>query len=227
MKLSIVISAFNEKSTIQEIINQVKNIAINKQIIVVDDCSTDGTREILKNYSQNEDFIILFHEKNKGKGSAIRTALPYVKGEAVVIQDADLEYEPEDLLNLLKPILENRVEVVYGSRLLNPNNEKSYLRYFLGGRFLTLLANLLYDANITDESTCYKMFKTEVLKSLDLKSNRFGFCPEVTAKIRKKGIPIFEVPIRYTPRKIKQGKKIRWKDGLEAIWTLIKYRLVN
>lgn len=227
MKLSIIIPVFNEKHTIQKIIKKVRGLDLKKEIIVVDDHSTDGTKEILKNYPQDEEVKVFFHKKNKGKGSAIRTALPYVKGEVVVIQDADLEYEPENLLNLLKPILENKAEVVYGSRILDPHNEKSYLRYFLGGKFLTFLANLLYNAKLTDESTCYKMFRAEILKDLDLKCKRFEFCPEVTAKVRKRGVQIFEVPISYIPRKIEHGKKVRWKDGLEAIWTLIKYRFVK
>ena len=227
MELSIIIPVFNEKSTIQSIIEKIKKLNLEKQVIVVDDCSTDGTREILKNYPYDKEIQVLFHQKNKGKSSAIRTGLSHVKGEVVTIQDADLEYEPEDLLKLLQIIKENKAEVVYGSRLLSPNNEKSYLRYLWGGKFLTFLANLLYNANITDESTCYKMFKTKVLKDISLKSNRFGFCSEVTAKIRKKGITICEVPIRYAPRKMKQGKKIRWKDGLEAIWILIKYKFVD
>ena len=227
MKLSIIIPVFNEKNTIQKLIEKVRELDIKKEIIIVDDGSTDGTGKILKGYPQNADFKIFFHPKNKGKGSAIKTALSNVTGEVVVIQDGDLEYEPSDLLELLKPISENKAEVVYGSRLLYFKNDKSYLRYFFGGKLLTFLANILYNAKLTDESTCYKMFKTDVLKNLNFKSNGFGFCPEVTAKIRKKGIHIFESPIHYTPRKIKQGKKIRWKDGLEAIWILLKYRFID
>ncbi|MDH4223412.1 MAG: glycosyltransferase family 2 protein [candidate division Zixibacteria bacterium] len=224
MKLSIIIPVYNEKGTILQILEKIMKLPLDKEILIVDDFSTDGTRDVLRNYPQDKNIRIIFHEENSGKGSAIRTALSYVTGEVVVIQDADLEYDPADFLNLLKPILEEKAKVVYGSRLLNFDNERSYFRYFMGGKILTLLTNLLYGSKITDEPTCYKMFKTEVIKSLNLNCKRFDFCPEVTAKIRKKGIEIMEVPIRYIPRKIKQGKKIRWKDGVEAIWTLLKYR---
>jgi dolichol-phosphate mannosyltransferase len=227
MKLSIIMPVYNEKDTLLSIIEKVEKLSWDKELIIVDDFSKDGTREILKNYPQNENLKIVFHEKNKGKGAAIRTGLSYVTGDVVVIQDADLEYEPKDFLKLLQPILENKAKVVYGSRLLNFDNEKSYLRYFLGGRFLTFLANFLYQAKITDEPTCYKMFKTEVITDINLKCERFEFCPEVTAKVRKKGIEIVEVPIHYSPRKIKEGKKINWKDGVQAIWTLIKYKFTN
>jgi dolichol-phosphate mannosyltransferase len=227
MKLSVIIPVFNEKQTIREIIKKVKEVNLKKEIIIVDDCSTDGTKEILKNYPQNEEIKIFFHKKNKGKGSAIRTALLYTKGEVVIIQDADLEYDPNDYLKLVNPIIENGADVVYGSRSLSHKNKMSYLRYFIGGQVVTWLANLLYGCRLTDESTCYKLFRADVLKSLKLNCKRFEFCPEVTAKVRKRGIKISEVPISYNPRKIKEGKKIRWKDGLEAIWTLIKYRLVE
>lgn len=204
---------------------------IEKELIIVDDFSTDGTREFLKKYMGNcnipqgtEVVKVLFHDKNLGKGMAIRTGLKNVTGDMVIIQDADLEYDPNDYLKLVKPIVEDGADVVYGSRLLSHKNKKSYLRYFIGGQLVTWLTNLLYRSSLTDEPTCYKLFHTNVLKSIKLNCTRFEFCPEVTAKIRKKGIEITEVPISYEPRKIKEGKKIRWMDGLEAIWTLLRYR---
>ena len=160
-----------------------------------------------------------------GKGHAVRTALEHSQGDIIIIQDADLEYHPKDYRKLIEPIIDGKTEVVYGSRLLGKSEPKiSYMSFYLGGIFLSKLTNLLYRTNITDESTCYKVFKREVIKNLDLKCERFEFCPEVTAKISKKGVKILEVPISYTPRKKEEGKKIRWIDGLIAIWTLVKYR---
>jgi len=169
---------------------------------------------------------IILKDKNEGKGVAIREGLKYVNGDIVVIQDADLEYEPSDWIKMLEVIEEKKAEVVYGSRVLG-KGKKSSLVFYLGGRILSAITNFLYIAEITDEPTCYKMFRTEIIKSLNLKCKGFEFCPEVTAKVRKKGIKIYEVPIQYHPRSIKEGKKIRWKDGFVAIWTLIKYRFIN
>jgi len=232
MKLSIIMPVYNEKNTIEEIIRRVSAVGgIEKELIIVDDFSTDGTREFLKKYMGNcnipkgtEVVKISFHDKNLGKGMAIRTGIRNVTGDMVIIQDADLEYDPNDYLKLVKPIIEDRADVVYGSRYLSHKNKMSYLRYFIGGQILTWLTNLLYGSRLTDESTCYKLFRADLLKSLKLNCKRFEFCPEVTAKVRKKRIKIVEVPISYEPRKIKEGKKITWKDGLQAIWTLLKYR---
>lgn len=225
MRLSVVIPVYNEKDTILKLIEKVKSVPIEKEIIIVDDGSNDGTREILKKINDSK-IKIIFKEKNEGKGTAIRNGLKYVTGDIVVIQDADLEYEPMDWLKMINLIKEKNIDVVYGSRILG-KSKKSSLFFYLGGRILSLLANILYHAQITDEPTCYKMFKKEVIKSIDLKCKGFEFCPEVTAKIRKKGYKIYEVPIHYNPRSIKEGKKIRLKDGIIAIWTLIKYRFVN
>lgn len=227
MRLSVIIPVFNEKATIGEIVKKVKKIPVEKEIIVVDDGSTDGTAEILKEISEKDRNIkIILKEKNEGKGSAIREGLKYVNGDVVVIQDADLEYEPTDWIEMLKFMEEKKADVVYGSRVLGKNKKSSFV-FYLGGRILSAIANFLYGAGITDEPTCYKMFNTEIIKSLNLKCRGFEFCPEVTAKIRKKGIKIYEVPIHYNPRNIKEGKKIRWKDGIIAIWTLIKYRFTD
>jgi len=226
LKLSIIMPVYNEEDTIVKILNKITKVDMDKEIIIVDDCSTDGTREALK-YMNDNSIKVIYHDKNMGKGTAIRTALGYVTGDIIIIQDGDLEYEPEDYYGLSKPIIEGRADVVYGSRELLKENKISYYRYALGGKFLSWLTNLLYRSNITDEPTCYKVFKVNILKSIDLKCKRFEFCPEVTAKILRKGIKIHEVPIRYYPRSMEEGKKIRWKDGLQAIWTLLKYRFIG
>jgi len=229
MKLSIIIPTYNEEKTILEILEKVKKAdigGIEKEIIIVDDFSKDRTGEILRKI-KDKNIKIFYHEKNYGKGFAIRTALKHATGEIVIIQDADLEYEPNDYKKLLKPILTGRAKVVYGSRILNKKNEYSYLSFYFGGRLLTMIANILYGIKLTDEPTCYKVFRREVIDTIKLKCVKFEFCPEVTAKIAKKKIKIYEVPINYYPRSKKQGKKIKFKDGLTAIWTLIKYRFVN
>ena len=225
MKLSVIIPVFNEKKNLLSILEKVQSAdigKIEKEIIIVDDFSIDGTREILKKI-RDRNVVLAYHEKNYGKGRAIRTALEKITGDLVIIQDADLEYDPQNYMSLIKPILEKKAEVVYGSRNLG-KNEHSYLSFYLGGKFVTFIANMLYGLDITDEATCYKVFKKETLTSLNLECERFEFCPEVTAKIAKKGIKILEVPIDYYPRKKSEGKKIRWKDGLEAIWVLCKYK---
>jgi len=227
MKLSVIMPVYNEKYTIMEIVYKVMKVNMEKELIIVDDCSADGTREELKKMYNNDNIKIIYHDKNMGKGMAIRTAINYVTGDIIIIQDADLEYEPEDYYELTRPIIEGKADVVYGSRELLKENRISYYRFAMGGRFLSWLTNLLYHSSITDEPTCYKVFRADVLKSINLKCKRFEFCPEVTAKILKRGINIYEVPIHYYPRSIEQGKKIKWKDGLEAIWTLIKYRFLG
>ena len=225
MKLSIIMPVYNEKNTIKEIIRRVTAVeGIEKELVIVDDFSSDGTRELLRKYQNNCNVAIVFHDQNLGKGMAIRTGLEKVTGDLVIIQDADLEYDPNDYLKLIKPMVEDGVDVVYGSRSLSHKNKKSYLRYFIGGKMVTWWTNLLYWCWLTDEPTCYKLFRADLLKSLRLNCKRFEFCPEVTAKVRKRGITITEVPISYKPRKIKEGKKIRWRDGLQAFWTLLKYR---
>lgn len=230
MILSVLIPVFNEKNTILEILRKIneinlKDLGFEKEIIIVDDGSTDGTIDILKGLEAN--YKIIYHFKNQGKGAAIRTGLKEVSGEYVIIQDADLEYDPRDYRRLLETALKNDAQVVYGSRRINPQNKFSYTSYYLGGVFLNLAANFLYRTKITDESTCYKLFKTGFIKSIPLKCQKFEFCPEVTAKILKKGIKIYEAPINYYPRHIKEGKKIKWRDGVIALWTLIKYKFID
>lgn len=228
MKLSVIIPVYNEKNTIEVLIEKVKNVNMEKEIIVVDDCSTDGTREILNRLEKGDTIRALYQPENRGKGFAIRTALRHVTGDIVIIQDADLEYDPNDYGILTKPVVDGVTDVVYGSRWLNSHfQDLPYNRFRLATTILTLMANVLYFARITDEPTCYKVFRTEVIKGLNLKCEGFEFCPEVTAKLRKKGYKIYEVPIYYKPRSLKEGKKLRFKDGLTAIWTLIKYRFID
>ena len=225
MKLSVIIPVYNEAATIAEIIRRVEAVQLPKELIIVDDGSTDGTRELLREIPPDVG-TVLFHERNVGKGAAIRTALEHVTGEIVIIQDADLEYDPNDYPALVRPIVEGTAQVVYGSRVLRPDNPYSHLRFYLGGRLLSVIANLLYGIRITDEPTCYKLFRRELLKGLNLQCRGFEFCPEVTAKVARRGIPIHEVPIRYAPRTIDEGKKVSWKNGLYAIWILVKYRFI-
>ena len=230
MKLSIIIPVYNEKETILKIIEKVNNVPLEKELIVVDDGSTDGTEDILKNIQNKrlniQNLKIIFKEKNEGKGSAISRGLKEITGDIVVIQDADMEYEPMDFMSLVKPIEEGSTKVVYGSRFLGKGS-KSSLMFYLGGRLLSFMVSVLYGEKITDEPTCYKVFKAEVIKSISLRCTRFEFCPEITAKVIKKGYKIIELPIRYNPRNIKEGKKIRLKDGISAVWTLLKYRFVD
>jgi len=227
MKLSVVMPAYNEEKTIAEIIGRVQAIPLEKEIIVVDDGSTDSTREILKKIASSEAGLkVIFHRQNLGKGAALRRGFAQVSGDVIVVQDADLEYDPADLPRLLEPIQKGQARIVYGSRILG-KNPFSYLRYWLGGLLLSKLTNILYGSKITDEPTCYKMFRREVLQEIDLKCKGFEFCPEFTAKVLRRGEKILEVPISYSPRRMEEGKKIRWKDGLVAAYVLIKYRIVK
>ncbi len=228
-KVSIIIPVFNEKNTIKELLEKVKNANfanLEKEIILVDDCSTDGTTEILRELSKN--YNVFFHEKNQGKGAAIRTAIKEATGDFVVIQDADLEYLPDDYDKLLPLLINDEADVVYGSRFKNQENSKNFiLKNKIANKFLTLLTNILYRAEITDMETCYKAFKRELIQSITIKSNRFDFEPEITAKIMKKKARLREVPISYFGRGHEEGKKINWKDGIHAILTLIKFRFID
>lgn len=228
-KVSIIIPVFNEKDTLTALLEKVvqANFAgLEKEIILVDDASTDGTLEILK--SLQEKYNVLFHEKNQGKGAAIRTAVKEATGDYVVIQDADLEYLPDDYDKLLPLLLNNEADVVYGSRFKNEENSKNFiLKNKIANKFLTLLTNVLYGAEITDMETCYKAFKREFIQGITIKSNRFDFEPEITAKVMKQKARLKEVAISYNGRGHEEGKKINWKDGVHAILTLIKYRFIN
>jgi len=227
MKLSVVMPVFNEAGTIHTIVKRVQNVAIEKEIIIVDDCSTDGTRELLKGV-QEANIRIFYHDKNQGKGAALRTGLSHVTGDVCVIQDADLEYNPEEYHRLLKPILDGRADVVYGSRFLSSDERRVLLFWHsLGNQFLTLLSNMFTNLNLTDMETGYKMFRVEVIKGMKLEQNRFGFEPEFTAKIVKKKWRIYEIGISYRGRDYLEGKKIGWRDGVAALWCIVKYNLMK
>ncbi len=225
MKLSILIPVYNERPTILEIIKRVQQVSFEKEIIAVDDGSTDGTRDVLPQV-ERQGVVVLYHERNQGKGAAIQTALQHATGDIIVIQDADLEYDPRDYKQLVDPIIEGRAKVVYGSRFLGPRMAM-FFWHMLANKMLTLMTNILYDAILSDMETGYKAFRADVIKKIKLRSRRFDFEPEVTAKILKQRIRIFEVPISYYGREYSEGKKIGMKDGFVAIWTLLKYRFVD
>lgn len=223
MKLSVIMPVYNEAENLHAILERIRKVDIDKEILIVDDGSSDGTRELLEGV-ESVDVKVYHHEENMGKGWAVRTGLRHVTGDIVIIQDADLEYDPADYPRLIQPIVEDGANVVYGSRVLG-KNRYSYRRFAWGGLFLTFVTNTLYRTKLTDMNTCYKVFDAQVIKSVPLNCRGFEFCPEVTAKVAKRGYPIVEVPISYEPRSFSQGKKIRWHDGLVGLWTLIRYRL--
>lgn len=223
--LSIIVPVYNEEKTVLPLlakVHSVKLMGLRRQIIVVDDGSSDGTARLLKKVKYPE-VTVLRHGKNRGKGAAIRTAIPHTTGDYVVIQDADLEYDPSDYEKLLVPLLDGSSDVVYGSRFMGPHRAFLFWHY-VGNKFLSLVTNVLYNTILTDMETCYKVFKGEILRGLKLRSNRFEFEPEVTAKILKRGCKIFEMPISYRGRGFEEGKKITWRDGFSALWTLVRYR---
>jgi glycosyltransferase involved in cell wall biosynthesis len=199
-------------------------VEVEREIVVVDDGSTDGTRALLRRLNEDAETMVLYHEQNQGKGAAVRTGLEHASGDIVLIQDADLEYDPRDYPALLQPILENRSEVVYGSRFRGGPTRAMFFWHMVGNRFLTFVTNVLYDSILSDMETCYKVFTREVAEQLDLQAAGWGFDPEITAQILKLGYRIYEVPITYTGREFEEGKKIGWRDGLTVLWTLLKYR---
>ena len=222
MQISVVIPVYNEVSTIREIVVRVQAVDLNKEIIIVDDGSTDGTRELLQEIPlSHENVRVLYHDRNQGKGAALRTGFEAATGDIVIIQDADLEYDPREYPVLLEPILDGRADIVYGSRFLGGPHRVLFFWHYLGNKFLTLLSNALTNLNLTDMETCYKVFRREVLSDIQLKSNRFGFEPEFTAKIAKKEFRIYETSISYSGRTYAEGKKIGWKDGVKAIFAII------
>jgi glycosyltransferase involved in cell wall biosynthesis len=225
MKLSVVVPVFNEHLTIAEIIRRVQavDVGLDKEIIVVDDGSIDGTREILRALTVPGLKIVL-HEKNMGKGMALRTGFAEVEGDVVLIQDADLEYDPQEYPLLLEPILDGRADVVYGSRFLGGPHRVLFFWHYVGNRFLTIFSNMLSNLNLTDMETCYKVFRHEILGKIKLRSARFGFEPEITMKVAKLKCRVYEVPISYSGRDYSEGKKVGWKDGLAAIFHLLRFR---
>lgn len=233
-KLTVLIPIFNEVNTLKIILQKVEEsnfCGLEKEIILIDDFSTDGTREILdelKNQYGPENYKIFYHDKNMGKGAALRTGFEHMTGDIVVIQDADLEYDPVDYEPLIKLILDGRADVAYGSRLSGGKPSRSFMfTHLLGNKLLTLMTNILYNTTLTDMETCYKAFRTEFIKGIEIKSNRFDFEPEITAKVLKRGARLYELPISYYGREYEEGKKITWKDGVHAIFALIKFRFVD
>ncbi|MCX5904905.1 MAG: glycosyltransferase family 2 protein [Proteobacteria bacterium] len=224
MKLSVVIPVYNEKETILALISRVNNVPLEKEIIIIDDRSTDGTREILKNFSHNSTKI-LFHETNQGKGAALRTGFSQVQGDIVIIQDADLEYNPEEYPVLIGPILDGHADAVFGSRFAGGPHRVLLFWHYVGNKLLTTLSNMFTNMNLTDMETCYKAFRAALLPQFTIESNRFGIEPEITAKFARLRCRIYEVPISYSGRDYTEGKKIGWKDGLAAIYWIIYYNL--
>ncbi len=246
MKLSIIIPVYNEEATLREILHRVRSVKVEvpvgfdedgnngdhvrleKEIVVVDDGSRDGSREIMQAEAARGGVRVFCHERNQGKGAAVRTGFQNATGDFFVIQDADLEYDPREYRLLLQPILEGRAAVVYGSRFRGGPTKTMFFSHMLGNRFLTLVTNVLYDTILSDMETCYKCFRADVIRDIPLRARGFEFEPEVTAKVLKRGHRIYEVPISYTGREFTEGKKINpWRDGLKAVWTLIKYRFVD
>jgi glycosyltransferase involved in cell wall biosynthesis len=226
MNLSVIVPCYNEKGTIIDIINKIKESPVElKEIIIVDDSSSDGTRDILAGI--NEPLVkVIYHSKNQGKGAALRTGFSAASGDICIVQDADLEYDPNEFPIVIKPILENKADVVFGSRFLSGRAHRVvYYWHSVGNRFLTMLSNMMTNINLTDMETCYKAFRREVIQGIAIRENRFGFEPEITAKVARKNLRIYEVGISYYGRTYQEGKKIGWKDGLRAIYCIVKYNL--
>ncbi|MCX5897532.1 MAG: glycosyltransferase family 2 protein [Proteobacteria bacterium] len=224
MKLSVVIPVYNEKATILELIKRVNNVPLEKEIIIVDDCSIDGTREVLQNFSHNN-VKIFFHQTNQGKGAALRTGFSQVQGDIVIIQDADLEYNPDEYPHIIAPIKDGHADAVFGSRFLGGPHRVHLFWHYVGNTLLTTLSNMFTNINLTDMETCYKAFRATLLPQFTIESDRFGIEPEITAKFARLRCRIYEVPISYSGRDYTEGKKIGWKDGLAAIYWIIYYNL--
>ena len=239
LTLSVVIPVYNEKNTLLELLRQVRAVPLNKQIILVDDCSTDGTRDILKRLeADSPDLTIQFHDRNQGKGAALRTGFALARGQIVIVQDADLEYDPAQYPHLIQPIVEGKADVVYGSRFIGETHRVLYFWHSVGNKVLTLLSNMFTNLNLTDMEVCYKVFRREVIQGITLKSNRFGFEPEVTAKVARFQMPavdgrparrcrVHEMPVSYNGRDYNEGKKIGWKDGVQALYCIVRYAYVD
>ena len=230
-KLSVIIPVYNERRTLQEVLARVARAPMAKEVIVVDDGSDDGTRKILERLSEDSGFPdelrIFFHSRNRGKGAAVRTGMAQATGDWILIQDADLEYDPSDYPQLLAPLLDGHADVVYGSRFMDGAGQTRYFQHYLANRFLTFVANLLTNQNLSDMETGYKVFRREVLDGIRLRSNGFEIEPEITVKLTREGYRIHEIPISYNSRSYREGKKITWMDGLKALWALVRYRFFS
>lgn len=228
-KLSVIIPVFNEQATIREVLDRVASVDIPKEILVVDDGSSDGTAEIIeeivRGWQPTDELKFFKHPRNRGKGAAVRTGIEQFTGDVLIIQDADLEYDPREYPGLLEPILDGRADVVYGSRFLGGPHRVLYFWHYLGNKFLTLLSNMLSNLNLSDMETCYKAFRREVFDDLEIKSNRFEFEPEITLKVAKRGFRIYEAPISYSGRSYAEGKKITWVDGMKTLLALVRFRI--
>ncbi|MBI5603618.1 MAG: glycosyltransferase family 2 protein [Deltaproteobacteria bacterium] len=233
MLLSIIIPVYNEKQTLESLVEKVhtvdlSSLGLDREVVVVDDCSQDGTSEVAQKLADEGKIRLIRHQENQGKGAALQTGFQGARGDLLLIQDADLEYDPEEYPKLLKPIVDGKADVVYGSRFMGGEPHRVlYFWHYLGNRFLTLLSNMVTNLNLTDMETCYKVFRSPVLKSITLEEKRFGFEPEVTAKIARLGCRIYEVGISYTGRTYTEGKKINWKDGIRALWCIFKYGILK
>ena len=226
-KLSVIVPVFNERNTVAEIVRRMRSVElpVEREIVIVDDGSDDGTRDVLTQL-RDSTVRVVAHGANRGKGAAIRTGLENVSGDVVLVQDADLEYDPEDWPKLLAPVLKGRARVVYGSRFTGERRNMLFM-HWVGNRFLSLVTNVLYNSTLSDMETCYKLFERDVLDGMQLHAERFDFEPEFTAKVLRRGIRIYEVPVSYAGRELNEGKKITWRDGVTALWTLVKYRFVK
>lgn len=228
IKISVIIPAYNEESTIRTIIDRVRKVPINKEIIVIDDGSTDATRDVIQEYAESHPEIRAFyHDINRGKGSALRTGFAHATGDIFIVQDADLEYDPSDYFRLLRPILDGRADVVYGSRFIGETHRVLFFWHYVANKILTTISNMFTNLNLTDIETGYKVFKREAISDITIVSKRFGFEPEITAKIAKKGLRIYETPISYSGRDYSQGKKIGWKDAVAAFWHILRFNLFS
>lgn len=224
-RLSIVMPVYNEARTILDVIARVRAVPVEKELIIVDDFSTDGTREKLSALASEPGIRLIFHERNQGKGAAVRTGIKHCTADIIIIQDADLEYFPEEYPELIEPIEKGWADVVYGSRFLGRKHRVLYFHHYLGNRFLTFVSNLFTNLNLTDMETCYKVGKREIFQSLELKQDRFGFDPEITVKLARLKLRMFEVPVSYNGRTYLEGKKIRYRDGFTALWCIFRYSL--